>query len=46
MTRALWFPTAMLFLQLAAAGVYLYDGNMRMAWYWMAAAVLTVTVTF
>lgn len=40
------FPTALIALDLGAACVYAAEGNVRMAVYWLAAAVLTVVVTF
>ena len=39
------FPFIMIVLNLAAAGVYLYDGDFRKTCYWLAAAVLNITVT-
>ena len=39
------FPLIMILLDCAAAGVYLYDGDIKKAVYWLAAAVLTITVT-
>lgn len=43
-TRA--FPTALIVLDCLASLVYLYYGDWRRAIYWLAAAVLTATVTF
>lgn len=40
------FPTVLIILDLAASAVYVLDSNVRMAVYWLAAAVLTVVVTF
>ena len=39
------FPTILIVLDFAAAGVYAYSFNMRMMVYWLAAAVLTICVT-
>ena len=38
-------PVALIVLDLGAALVYLYHKDYRLAVYWLAAAVLTVTVT-
>ena len=40
------FPTLLIVLDLLASGVYLYFSDWRRAIYWLAAAVLTATVTF
>ena len=40
------FPTTMIILSLAAAAVYACHGDYRRLIYWMAAAVLTASVTF
>ena len=40
------FPLILIILDLCAAGVYLWSGDVRHATYWAAAAVLTVCVTF
>ena len=41
-----FFPTLLIILDLGASVVYLYDLDWRRAIYWLAAAVLTATVTF
>ena len=41
-----FFPTLLIILDLCAAGVYLASGDWRRFTYWVAAAVLTATVTF
>jgi Cdc6-like AAA superfamily ATPase len=41
-----FFPTVLIILDLAAAGVYLSHGDVRRLIYWSAAAVLTATVTY
>jgi len=46
MTRAQLFPAALIVLDVGAAAVYAVDGDARRAIYWLAAAVLTVVVTF
>lgn len=40
------FPTALIALDLLASAVYLYYSDWRRAIYWLAAAILTATVTF
>lgn len=40
------FPTLLIVLDCAAALVYLMDGDPRRTIYWLAAAVLTASVTF
>ena len=40
------FPTILIILDLCASGVYLAHGDVRRFVYWIAAAVLTVTVTY
>ena len=40
------FPTALIFLDLCAAGGYAAAGDWRRAVYWIAAAVLTASVTY
>jgi hypothetical protein len=40
------FPTLLIILDLGASGVYLFYADWRRAIYWLAAAVLTATVTF
>jgi hypothetical protein len=46
MTRAHLFPALLIVLDLAAAGVYAVEHDVRRAVYWTAAAVLTAVVTF
>lgn len=46
MTRATVFPALLIVLDVGAAVVYALDGDIRRAIYWLAAAVLTVVVTF
>lgn len=46
MTRAQLFPTLLIALDLGAATVYALEGDWRRATYWLAAAVLTTTVTW
>lgn len=41
-----WFPTLLIVLDVGASAVYCAQADWRHAVYWMAAAVLTVTVTF
>lgn len=40
------FPTILILMDIAAGLVYLADGDVRRFIYWIAAAVLTITVTF
>jgi len=40
------FPTILIILDIAAAIVWFYNGDMRRGIYWIAAAVLTSTVTY
>ena len=40
------FPIILIVLDILAAVVYAFGGDVRMAVYWIAAAVLTVCVTF
>ncbi len=40
------FPTIMIVLDLVAAVVWLYHGDMRKCVYWIAAGILTITVTY
>ena len=40
------FPCLLILLDIGAAVVYGCQGDIRRAVYWIAAAVLTVTVTF
>jgi hypothetical protein len=40
------FPTVLIVLDLAACLVYAAGGDWRKAVYWLAAAVLTITVTY
>lgn len=46
MIRAQVFPALLILLDGGAAAVYAVDGDVRRTVYWLAAAVLTVTVTF
>lgn len=40
------FPTALVTLDVAAAAVYLWHGDVRHFIFWIAAATLTATVTY
>jgi len=40
------FPTILIILDVAAAAVYIAHGDARRFIYWIAAAVLTASVTF
>ena len=40
------FPSALIILDVCAAGVYLFGGDIKKSIYWIAAAVLNVCVTF
>jgi hypothetical protein len=46
MSRQQIFPTILMALDLCAAIPYFADGNWRKGAYWMAAALLTYTVTW
>ena len=40
------FPTALIALDVAASIPYAFQGNLRMAVYWLSAATLTACVTY
>lgn len=40
------FPITLIVLDVLAAGVYLFNGDIKKTIYWIAAAVLNVCVTF
>ncbi|NIH77376.1 hypothetical protein FHV99_004628 [Ochrobactrum sp. P20RRXII] len=40
------FPSIMILMSIGAAAAYLYDGDWRRTTYWIAASILTATVTF
>ncbi len=40
------FPVALIILDLGAAAMYGINGDVRKVIYWLAAAVLNITVTF
>ena len=46
MDRTQIFPSVLIVLDIAAAVMYVADGDFRKVIYWLAAAVLTATVTF
>lgn len=46
MNRALILPVSMILLSLGSSVVYLLAGDVRRAIYWLAAAVITASVTF
>ncbi len=46
MTRAVVFPALLIILDVGAAVVCAAEGDARRCVYWLAAAVLTVTVTW
>ena len=39
-------PTILIVIDIGAAAVYLYQGDVRKTIYWLAAATLTAVVTF
>lgn len=39
-------PTVMVFLDLAASGVYLYNGDVRRGLYWLFGAAMVALVTY
>ena len=46
MARSQVFPLLLILLDVCAAGVYGLDGDFRRVVYWIAAAVLTSSITF
>lgn len=40
------FPLLLIILDVGAAGLYAFDGDIKKAVYWIAAAVLNICVTF
>lgn len=46
MTRAQIFPTVLMTLDILAGIFYAIEGDWKRLVYWLAAAVLTATVTF
>jgi hypothetical protein len=40
------FPVVLIILDVCAAGVYLFGGDIKKTIYWIAAAVLNICVTF
>ena len=40
------FPSALILLDICAAGVYLFNGDIKKTIYWIAAATLSICVTF
>lgn len=46
MLRTQIFPTILIALDVGAAVVYAFDGDLRKTIYWLAAATLTTVVTF
>jgi 5-enolpyruvylshikimate-3-phosphate synthase len=46
MTRGQIFPSLLIVLDLGAAAVLAVEADWRRATYWIAAAILTATVTF
>ena len=40
------FPVSLIVLDICAAAVYLFNGDIKKTIYWIAAAVLNVCVTF
>jgi len=41
-----FFPTVLIILDICAAISYTYSGNWRRSVYWLAAPILTITVTW
>ncbi len=41
-----YLPTLLIVIDIAAASVYMYQGDARKVVYWIAAAVLTAAVTY
>lgn len=46
MSKEKIFPLLLIILDIGAAVVYGYTGDIRKTIYWIAAAVLSITVTF
>ena len=46
MKSTYWFPLALIIFDALAGVVYLCHGDVKKFIYWMAAAVLNITVTF
>ncbi len=46
MTRAQIFPTILIVLDVFSGLFYAFDGDVKKAIYWLAAATLTATVTY
>jgi hypothetical protein len=46
MKQTQYLPALMIVLDIGAAAVYLMNGDLRRAVYWLAAAVLTASITF
>jgi hypothetical protein len=42
----LFFPTVLIILDIAAAAIYLIQGDLRHGIYWLSAAVLTASITY
>jgi hypothetical protein len=40
------FPTILIILDVCASVAYLFDNDVRRGVYWLAAAILTATVTY
>lgn len=40
------FPSMLIVLDICASAIYLFDGDIRRSIYWLAAAVLTASVTY
>ena len=40
------FPTILIVLDLCSSFIYLINGDVRMFFYWLAAATLTFTITY
>lgn len=40
------FPLLLIAMDVGAAGLYAFDGDIKKAVYWVAAAVLNICVTF
>ena len=40
------FPCILIAMDICAAGVYLFNGDIKKTIYWIAAAVLNICVTF
>jgi len=46
MTRAQYLPTLLICINIASAGMYAMDGDVRHTFYWISAGILTACVSY